>query len=461
MIATADGWETVFAWFLALGGRERVVLSAAALAVLLVLAFAAPTVMLVWPLVRRSLRQHALSTLVTVLAAGLASGLMMAVFAIQKQTVEAFTGGPIGFDAVLGARGSPLQLVLNAVFHLETSPGNIPWSLYEEMRRRPYVKLAIPYALGDNYRGFRVVGTTEELFTRFEYQPGRTYRILPGGRLFDPSRYEAVVGSYVAQQTGLHIGATFHPYHGLDYHPDEQHEDEYLVVGVMAPTNTPADRVIWVPIEGVFRIAGHALRGAGVEYHPHPEHHIPDEHKEVSAVMLKLTDPQAGSRLHREINQEGRVATLAWPVGSVMADLFGKIGWVSRVLELVAYLVVAVAAGAIMASIYNTINERRREFAILRALGARRSAVLAAIVTESATIAALGSALGFAVYAVILAAATIVIRVQTGVVLDWTAYHWILPATPLGMILLGALVGLVPALKAYSTDVATNLAPTT
>jgi putative ABC transport system permease protein len=461
MIVAAGLWEAVGDWLRALSPGGRAALAVVALLALLGLLWAGRTVVLVWPLVRRSLRQHALSTLVTVIAGALASGLMMAVFAIQKQTVDAFTGGPIGFDAVLGARGNPLQLVLNAVFHLETSPGNIPWSLYEEIRRRPYVKLAIPYALGDNYRGFRIVGTTEELFTRFEYRPGRTYRIRAGGRVFDPARYEAVIGSYVAQQTQLRVGSTFNPYHGLDYDPGQRHAEEYLVVGILAPTNTPADRVIWIPIEGVYRIAGHALRGAGVEYRPRPEEQIPDEHKEVSAVMLKLTDPQVGSRLEREVNREGRVATLAWPIGSVMADLFSKIGWVSRVLELVAYLVVAVAAGAIMASIYNTINERRREFAILRALGARRSTVLAAIVTESAAIGALGSLLGFVVYAAILAAATIVIRTQTGVVLDWTAFHWILPATPVGMIVIGALVGLVPAIKAYTTDVATNLAPTT
>src|SRR6187549_2035944 len=111
-------------------------------------------------LVRHSLRQHALSTTITVISVGLATGLTMAVFAINRQTYEAFTGGQAGFDAVLGARGSQLQLVLNTVFHLETSPGNIPWSMYQEMARNPKVELAIPYAVGDNYKGYRIVGTT-------------------------------------------------------------------------------------------------------------------------------------------------------------------------------------------------------------------------------------------------------------------------------------------------------------
>src|SRR4029453_16644074 len=121
-------------------------------------------------LVRRSLRHHAVSTLITVVSVALASGLVMAVFAIHQQALAAFTGGPIGYDAVLGARGSQLQLVLNTVFHLETSPGNIPWSLYQEIKNRSTVKLAIPYSVGDNYEGFRIVGTTDEIFTKFEYQ---------------------------------------------------------------------------------------------------------------------------------------------------------------------------------------------------------------------------------------------------------------------------------------------------
>ncbi|MFN0136816.1 MAG: ABC transporter permease [Phycisphaerae bacterium] len=411
-------------------------------------------------LVRRSLRQHLFSTLITVLSTALASGLVMAVFSIQKQTLDAFTGGQAGFDAVLGARGSQLQLVLNSVFHLETSPGNIPWALYEEVRKRPYVELAVPYAVGDNYYGYRIVGTTEQMFTKFEYQEGRKFEIQPPGKLFDVTRREAVVGSFVAQKMGLTIGAIINPYHGLTFDPSTKHSEEYVIVGIMKPTNSPADRVIWIPIEGIFRMEGHVLRGTGKTFVPQDGQAIPDEHKEVSTVMLKLKSPQAGLMLDSEVNKQGKIATLAWPIGLVMLDLFNKMGWVNRILELVAYLVVVVAAGSILASIYNTINERRREFAILRALGARKSTVFSAIVLEAATIAAIGSAAGFAVYFAIISAATAVIRSQTGVVLDQFMYHPVLWAAPLGMILLGAAAGMVPAIKAYSTDVAANIAPT-
>src|SRR5438477_2669797 len=179
---------------------------------------------------RRSLRQHALSSTITVISLGLAAGLTMSVFAINNQTYDAFTGGQVGFDAVLGARGSQLQLVLNTVFHLETSPGNIPWSLYQAVKNDPRVTLAVPYAVGDNYRGYRIVGTTDEMFTKFEYQKGRTFHAA-SGRFFDSSRREAVLGSYVSDKTGLAVGSTFNPYHGLVFDPKMRHEEEYVVVG--------------------------------------------------------------------------------------------------------------------------------------------------------------------------------------------------------------------------------------
>jgi putative ABC transport system permease protein len=383
----------------------------------------------------------------------------MSVFSIQAQTYDAFTGGPAGFDAVLGARGSQLQLVLNTVFHLETSPGNIPWSMYTALKEDRRVELAIPYATGDNYMGYRIVGTTDELFTRFEYREGERFEVDEGGRLFDTSRREAVAGSFAAAKLRLKPGDEVHPSHGLTHSEHSEHPEEYTVVGILKPTNSPSDRVIWIPIEGIFRMTGHVLRGAGETYQPRARTAIPDEHKEVSAVMLKFKNPKTGFDLDLKYNKQGKDATLAYPIGRVMAELFEKIGWINRVLELVAYLVVVVATAAILASVYNTINERRREFAILRALGARRATVFSAIVTESATIALLGSMLGYAVCFAILAVTAAIVRRQTGVVLDVFLLHPSIYLTPLGITAAGALAGVVPAIKAYATDVATNLTP--
>ncbi|MEM7412811.1 MAG: FtsX-like permease family protein [Myxococcota bacterium] len=409
-------------------------------------------------LVRRGLREHAFSSAITVASVGLATGLVLAVFAIQEQSLRAFAGGPLGFDAVLGARGSQLQLVLNAVFHLETSPGNIPWALYEAVSDDPQVERAIPYAVGDNYRGFRIVGTVPELFSD-PPDGSASLQIAPGGRLFDPKQREALIGSSAARETGLALGDRFHPYHGLVFDETARHNEEYVVAGILESSNTPADRVIWIPLDGIYRMAGHVLRGAGDAYEAAPNAEIPDEHKELSAVMLDLAAPQAGFFLDQTINKQGKAATLAWPIGGVMAELFDKLGWAVRVLGLVAYLVVLVSAGSILASIVNTMQERRRDFAVLRALGARRRTVSAAIVGEAASIGALGAVLGFFVYAAIFALARGVVRSQTGVVLDPWAWHPVFAIAPVAVVIVAALAGAIPARLAYRTDVATHLQP--
>ena len=394
-------------------------------------------------IVRKSLRQHALSTTFTALSIALAVGLWMSVWTVKEQSQATFTEVNAGFDAVLGARGSKLQLVLNAVFHLEASPGNLPWSDFLDIQKNPAVALAVPLAVGDNYRGYRLVGTTLEFFQRTEYAPGKKFSLQGNGRLFNQEYREAVVGSFVAERLKLRPGDEFHPYHGLTFDEKEQHAETYVVTGVLKPSNTPADRVIWIPLEGLQKMTGHDPHAAS----------------DLSAVLVKLRTPAAGFQLDVMFNKQGNRLTFAWPIGQIMAQLFDKIGWFDRVLALVAYLVAFVAVTSVLVSIYNSMNERRREIAILRALGARRLTVFGAIVAEAAAITTLGVAAGFAVYAVILATVAGVIRAQTGVVLDPFAFSPVMLWAPALMIALGALAGVVPAVKAYRTSVAEHLVP--
>lgn len=393
-------------------------------------------------LVRRSLRQHLLSTLVTVVSIALAGGLLMAVWVVKDQSRSTFTGQSGGWDAVLGARGAKLQLVLNAIFHLEASPGNITFDDYEGIRTNRAVAVAVPIAVGDNYRGYRLVGTTTNQF-EVEYSKGQHFRLQPGGRLFDDGFREAVVGSFAARKLGLTIGSEFKPFHGLNFDPKAQHEETYVVVGVLEPSNTPADRVIWIPLAGLQNMGGHDAATA----------------TDVSAVLVRLRSPMAGQQLDMLYNRQGNRMTFAWPIAKQMADLFEKFGWFDAVLAMVAWLVALVAVGAVLASLYNSMHSRRRDLAILRALGARRRTIFAAIILESATIAALGMGLGFLVYAMILGAAAAVIRSQTGVVLDPWQPAWVWLWAPIAMVLLGALAGVLPAIKAYRTDVAGGLVP--
>jgi putative ABC transport system permease protein len=397
-------------------------------------------------MVVKSMRQHALSTLVTAVSIALACGLLMSVWSVKEQARATFTQVDAGFDAVLGARSSKLQLVLNAIFHLEASPANISSNDVATVRRQPGVELAVPIAMGDNFRGYRVVGTTTNLFTDTEFVQGRRYE-LAAGRWFDPGFKEAVVGSFAAKRLGLKYGDKFQPYHGINFvnDDDHEHEDEYIVVGVLEPSNTPTDRVIWIPLEGVQHMSGHAEETAS----------------DVSAVLVKLRTPMAGQALDQIYNKKGSSLTFAWPIGATMADLFNKIGWFDRILALVAGLVAIVSAGSILTSIYNSMNERRRQIAILRALGARRTTVAWTVVLEAMGIAALGSLLGFAIYVAIMQTAAAVLREQTGVVLEVFVFQPVFWWAPLGLIALSSLAGIVPAIKAYRTDVAANLSPMT
>jgi putative ABC transport system permease protein len=305
------------------------------------------------------------------------------------------------------------------------------------------VKTAIPIAVGDNLRGYRLVGTIPELFSTVEYAPGRKFAVTKGGRLFGATAKEAVAGSFAAQRLGLKVGDTFRPFHGLAFDVRAEHADDYVVTGILEPTNTPVDRVVWIPLQGLQTMSGHDAKAA----------------TDVSAVLIQVRSPMAGPMLDTLYNKQGNRLTFAWPVAAIIAELFGKIAWFDHVLTLVAYLVALVAAASVLASIYNSMSARRRDIAILRALGARRRTVFGAVVTEAACIGALGSIAGLAIYFLLFAGVAELVRAQTGVVLDLHAWHPVLWICPSAMTALCALGGIVPAAKAYRTPVAETLAP--
>jgi putative ABC transport system permease protein len=397
----------------------------------------------IWQIVAKSLRQHALATVLTSLSMALAAGLLFSVWVIRDQVHAALTQTTGGFDAVLGARSSKLQLVLNAIFHLEASPANIEWRDYEEISRHPGIEFAAPIAMGDNYRGFRVVGTLPDFFARTEFAPGRKYQVRPGGRMFDPALREAVAGSFAAQKLKLTPGVRFRPYHGLNFDPNQQHQEEYVVVGILEPSNTPADRVIWIPLEGVQKMGGHSEKAAA----------------EVSAVLLKLRTPVVGRNLDMLYNKEGSRLTFAWPIGATVAELLNRFDWVEIVMRQLTYLIAIISGLSILATMYNSMSARRRQIAIMRALGARRLTVFRSIVFEAVGIGAIGIIVGTLIYFVITSVAANVVRNQTGMVLSPLSWHPIFCFGALGLLVLSAVAGIVPAVQAYRTDVAAGLAP--
>ncbi|MCM8536052.1 MAG: ABC transporter permease [Lentisphaeraceae bacterium] len=402
----------------------------------------------------RSLKCNALSTFITSCSIALACGLMMAVYSFKEQARDAFIMQDIGYDAVVGAKSSQLQLVLNSIYHLEQSPGNISWELYKSLKENRMVKNAIPMVVGDNYFGYRLVGTTTEIFTHKENG-------LPvsKGKIFDGSKNEAVVGAIVAEKTGLKIGDKIKAYHGLIFNPEDMHDNEFEIVGILENTNTPNDRVIWISIDSFYRMDGHVLRGSGESFEAGAQVEIPDEHKEVSAVLVEFRSPLLAQRIAAQINR-GDQASAAYPIATVMLDLFDKVGWVHKVLELVSWLIMVVAAATVLVSIYNTMNERRREFAIFRSLGAPRSRLVSIILSQAFILSLLGVLGGFIFYFIILSVAGQIIRAQTGVLLETFKFSHALWFGPVAMIIISLFVAMIPAFKAYRTDVAENLKPT-
>ncbi len=395
-------------------------------------------------LAQKGFGQHAFSSLVASLTIALAAGLFLSTFKIKEEANKAFSNASGGFDAVLGARGSKLQLILNALFHLEASPGNLSWEQYETILKTPGVREAFPIAVGDNYLGYRLVGTLPNLFTDHQWRPGENYTVQKGGRIFTDSAKEALVGSMVARKLNLKIGDRFHPYHGLTYKEESKHSDIYVVVGLLEATGTPADRVIWIPIKGIQLMEGHDASMA----------------QSVSAVLLTLKGA-AGFSLDLKYNKQGDRATLAWPVASILGSFFNKLNWFEDVLSLVAYMVAFIGSMIIFATLRSAMNERIREFAILRCLGASRRDVTFVVLAQSIMISFLG-ALGSLLFSFVIHSITArLIREQTGVVMEGIAIDQATITTFFALLLIGLLSGLLPALQAYRVNLSENLKPRT
>jgi putative ABC transport system permease protein len=511
--------------------------------------------MSLWKIAWRNMQQRGLSSTLTGLSMALGVALVVAVLVVYGVIDERFRRAAEGYNLIVGAKGAPLQLVLNTVYHLSKPIENIPWDYYQEFvapegRFTKHIDVAIPYCLGDNYEGYRVVGTTPELFSQLGYgvdadgRP-RPYAFAEGGN-FDPDHFfEGVIGSLVARNTGLTVGSTFMPTHGVT--GDEGHKhDPIKVVGVLAPTGTPNDRALFMNIEGFYLLEGHAKEeakprkpkphshnhdghaeegqkdegqedeGAGAREHTHAHgeedadhqhaeeehahehggegeqekhaqdhdghahhHHghshshepLPPELREVTAVLVRIkrTDISAPLALPRIINK-GQVAQAVSPIQEIYNLFDGIVGPMKLILLALATLIVVVAGIGIMVSIYNSMSDRRRDIAIMRSLGASRNTVMMVILMESILLSLGGGVGGLLLGHGLIALLNPYIIAQTGVSIgffQWASYNLVLGGKAIGvpyelilvpgLVILASLVGFLPAMYAYRTDVAKAL----
>jgi len=402
--------------------------------------------MSLWKIVLKNIVQRKLSSTLTSASIGLGVAVVVAILALRAQTRERFEQSAFGYELVVGPKQlGALQLVLNTVYHMETSPGNIPWSRYKELAAHKAVSAAIPVSVGDSYGGARVVGTTPAFFDAFTYPiDGRPFR-------FDPARleqamagkeaegaFEAVIGYSAAVRTGLHRGDTFQPSHGVDAVGDT-HAEKWTVVGILQPTGTPNDRAIFINLDSFYEIKDHRQTSG------------------ISAVIVKTKGGSSADRLQYDLNQLPDVMAAA--PARVMAEFFSKFDWIPLMFLAVASLVVIMAAVSIFVAIYNSMSERRRAIAIMRALGARRGTVLSIVMMEAAALCAFGAVGGIVLGHAITAVAGAFLSSRSGVPLSALAFQPEELAVAAGVLVLGALAGILPALKAYRTDIADGLSP--
>jgi putative ABC transport system permease protein len=483
-------------------------------------------------LVFKQMRQRALSTWLTLLSVALAVAMAIAVMILMRGGASLFAQSDFGYDLIVGAKGSPLQLTLNTVYNIDRAPGTIPYSFYERLLSGAPIHVAVPVAVGDNYRGHRIIATSTRMFgidengapaegkKVFTYRRDVPYR-LAEGRVFHPRKFEAIVGSKIPELTGLKIGDSFQATHGLaDTTRADVHAEAWEVVGVLERTGTAADEAIYIPLitfycsdehgeglEDINRIrrlatqapepapatqresaehahddhdhddahddhgelmdedhADHAEGEAGHDHHKHytlaPDGtidlHIPPDQWLISAVLVKTLAPTMTQTMLYTINN-GPDAQAVNPA-QVMRDFFMVfLAPAGMLLKLVSYLVTVVAGVSILVSIYNSVAARRREVAILRALGATRGRVLGLICAEAALVGLLGGLVGLVAGHALGAAGSAFVSRFLGQGFNWLLIggeEWIYLA---GVVVLSALAGLAPAVLAYRTPVAANL----
>lgn len=387
------------------------------------------------------LRSRLLGTalVVTLLALGIATITLLML--VSAQLEERMQRDARGIDLVAGAKGSPLQIILSAIYHLDVPTGNIPLAQAEEIAKHRMVKKAIPMALGDSYRGARIVGTNHDYPALYSAQ-------LTTGVLWQKPM-EAVLGSEVAARSGLAVGGTFSGAHGLGEGGEEHGDTPYKVVGILAPTGSVIDRIVLTGVESVWYVHDeeHGLAG---EYKPDPSE------REVTALLIQYASPLAATTLPRYINNNSELQS-AVPAYET-ARLFSIVGVGVDVLRGFALVLVLSAGLSIFVALYHALEERRYDLAIMRTLGASARKVMALLLCEGLLLVGIGTLAGMALGHALTSVLGVALRqAQQVAVTGWIFLPQELWLAALALAV-GILAALVPAWRAYRTDIAVTLA---
>jgi putative ABC transport system permease protein len=404
-----------------------------------------------------------------VLSIALATALLLTLERLRTDIRASFSMAVSGTDLVVGARTGPVQLMLYAVFHVGGATNNITMDSVRAVAAHRAVAWVVPLALGDSYRGFPVLGTTPDYFTRFQYGEQQAL-VLREGRAFAGTLdglYEAVLGAEVAQRLGHGTGARITLAHGLQATSGalaSDHGDKpFTVVGVLARTGTPVDRTVHVGLSAIEAIhldwAGGAPLPAAARIPAEAARKFDLEPKQVTAALVGLKNRVAVFNVQRFVNQYGAEPLLAVLPGVALDELWAAVGLGERALQVIAALVALVSLAGLVAVVLAGLNERRRELAVLRAVGAGPRHVLGLLAAEGALVTFSGAFLGLALAGLGVLLAGPWLQAQFGIGLQLAAPTWAQGGLFAAVLVAGMLASLVPGWRAYRLSLADGLSP--
>ncbi|PIA66444.1 MULTISPECIES: ABC transporter permease [Pseudomonas] len=408
-----------------------------------------------------SLANRRFTALLTVFAIALSVCLLLAVERVRTEARASFANTISGTDLIVGARSGSVNLLLYSVFRIGNATNNIRWDSFEHFANHRQVKWAIPISLGDSHRGYRVMGTSTAYFEHYRYARSQALK-LAQGREFADDPFEVVLGAEVAQALGYGLGENIVLAHGVATISLVKHDDKpFTVVGILERTGTPVDRTLHISLAGMEALHidwqnGMPARGAA-QISADQARAMDLQPKQITAFMLGLNSKIATFSLQREINEFRGEPLLAILPGVALQELWSLMGTAEKALFVVSLFVVLTGLIGMLTAILTSLNERRREMAILRSVGARPWHIASLLVLEAFALALAGVAFGVALLYLGIAGSQGFVQANYGLYLALNApssYEWKL----LGGILAAAVaMGSVPAWRAYRQSLADGL----
>jgi len=384
-----------------------------------------------------NLKANLLSTTLSLMLLSLGIGMVSFVIIVSSSVEDRFSRDIRGIDMVVGAKGSPLQLILSAIYQIDSPTGNIPLEEARRLKKNPLVKYTIPLAYGDSYQGFRIVGTEHIYLEHFSVS-------MAEGRKWEKG-LEVVVGSEVAKTLEFSVGDHFHGTHGTTGNGHVHEEDAYVVVGVNAPSGTVTDRLILTPIESVWQMHAHEKEG---------EHHE-EEEKEITAMLVKFKSPMGIMQIPRWVNEKTSMQA-ALPAIEVNR-LYGLMGVGFTTLRAIGLAIMIIAGLSVFISLLNSLKDRKHELALMRSLGASPFKLFSLIILESSILSLLGYVIGIILGRIGLILISGLSQEQFKMTIDMNTLYPIETLLLPFALIVGLLAALIPAIMAYRTDLSTVL----